>query len=326
MGGGLAAAPTRRGLNPASFFLPYRVLAMLKKTLSVCALVMGALMGWAPTSMAVTLNDDPVPHLWHSFNTPDRAFEGVAGYAGPSWLINDAGALYADWGGFIPTASGSWTFVTPTVGISAGLSVVFKETSRTALLTGVGNIYGLANGMTPGPPMVFNLVMTDSLAATYGTGQVRTVVMRSATKGTLPDMNVLLDGVAAMGSHNTFRVDGTIDMPTGPGGAMEPNVTSDAEWIWVWENVPVASTYQIDFRTLVGHSSLDSLVVYASPPHPAPTQRSAVIMGHALVSQLAQAVEQETLLASAARHLQRFMAQVQDLAGELATSLGGSQA
>ena len=299
---------------------------MLKKTLSVAALVVGPLMGWAPAVMAVTLEGDVLPHQWHSFNTPDKAFDGIAGYAGPSWQNTDAGALYADWGGFIPTSSGSWTFVTPTVGISAGLSVVFKETSRTALLTGIGNIYGLAYGMVPGPPKVFNLVMTDSLAASYGADQVRTVVMRTATKGTLPDMNALLDGAPAMVSHNTFRVDGTIDMPTGPGGAMEPNPTSDAEWIWVWEDVPVASSYQIDFQTLVGHSSLDSLVVYASPPHPAPTQRGAVIMGHALASQLADAVVQETLLASATRHLQRFMAQLQDLAGELATSLAGSQA
>lgn len=293
---------------------------MLKKTLSMCALVIGTLMGWAPGLMAVTLDGDAMPHQWHSFNTPDKAFEGAAGYTGPSWLNTDTGALYVEWGGFIPTTASSWTFVTPTVGVSAGLSVVFKETSRTALLTGIGNIYGLAYGMVPGPPMVFNLVMTDSLAGSYGADLVRTVVMRTATKGTLPDMNVLLNGGLAMSSHNTFRVDGTIDMPTGPGGAMEPNVTSDAEWIWVWEDVPVASAYQIDFQTLVGHSSLDSLVVYASPPHPAPTQRSTVVMGHALASQLAHAVAEETLLASAARHLQRFFAKVQDLAESLAGS------
>ena len=299
---------------------------MLKKSLSVCVLVMGALLGWTPALRAVTLEGDALPHQWHSFNTPDKAFHGAAGYTGASWLNTDAGALYVDWGGFIPTTSTSWTFITPTVGISSGLSVVFKETSRTALLTGIGNIYGLAYGMVPGPPMVFNLVMTDSLAGSYGTDQVRTVVMRSATKGTLPDMNVLLNGKLAMSSATTFRVDGTIDMPTGPGGAMEPNVTSDAEWIWVWEDVPVATTYQIDFQTLVGHSSLDSLVVYASPPHPAPMQRSTVVMGHARASQLAYAVAEETLLASATRYLERFVAQVQDVAENVVTSLAGSQA
>jgi hypothetical protein len=291
---------------------------MLKKTLLACILMMGALMGWTPTLMAVTMDGDAQPHQWHSFNTPDKAFEGAAGYAGPSWLNTDADALYVEWGGFIPTSSGSWTFLTPTVGASAGLSVVFKETSHTGLLTGTGNIYGLAYGMVPGPPMVFNLVMTDGLAGSHNSDLVRTVVMRIGTKGTLPDMNARLNNVLAMSSATTFRVDGSIDMPTGPGGAMEPNVTSDAEWIWVWEDVPVATTYQIDFQTMVGHSSLDNLVVYASPPHPAPTQRGAVILSHALASQLATATVEETLLASTTRHLRRFFAHVQDMAWGLA--------
>lgn len=289
---------------------------MLKKPLSAPAMVMGALLGWSPALVAVTLDGDALPHQWHSFNTPERAFDGAAAYAGPAWQTTDAGALYVDWGGFIPTASGSWTFITPTVGISAGLSVVFKETSRTGLLTGLGNIYGLAYGMVPGPPMVFNLVMSDGHAVSHNPSLVRTVVMRSATKGTLPDMNVRLNGHLALASATTFRIDGTIDMPTGPGGAMEPNIASDAEWIWVWEDVPVTSTYEINFQTLVGHSSLDSLTVYASPPHPAPTERGTVIMSQALAGQLAQAVAEETLLASASRRLQRWFAQVRSLAGE----------
>lgn len=304
--------------------------AMLTKTLSACALVMGALLGWTPAAMAVTINDDTHAHLWHSFNTPDKSFEGAAGYAGPAWLNTDAGALYMEWGGgFTPmayTGSNRWTFVAPTIGhegnggLSTGLSVVLKETSGSGLLTGAGNIYGIAGGQVPGPPLVFNLVLTDSFAGSHDPNLVRTVVMRTGTKGTLPDMNARLNGALAQSWTNTFRIDGTIDMPTGPGGAMQPELTSDAEWLWVWEDVPVAGTYEVNFQALVGHMSLDNLVIYASPPHPAATQRGAVILSHALAGQLADAAATETLLASSVRHLQRFLAHVQDLARGLVES------
>ena len=104
-------------------------------------------------------------------------------------------------------------------------------------------------------------------------------------------------GVAATAHAATFRIDGTIDMPTGPGGAVEPNPTSDAEWLWLWEDVAAASSYRFDFKALIGHMSLDNLVVYASPPRdpppppPVPTQRAARVMGNALAAQLAATAE-----------------------------------
>lgn len=218
----------------------------------------------APAARAVTLNGDPVPHMWHSFNEPDNGFLGKTS---TRWQNTDPGALYAEWGGFIPDPGNprGWTFSTPTVGLSPLTSAVLQETSGTGLLTGIGNIYGLAYGQVPGPPLVFELLLGDRSGSDPGVGRTRTVVMRSGTKGVLPEMTVLLNGVPAIGV-NTFREDGSIDMPTGPGGAMEPNVTTDGEWIWVWTDVPAVRDYRFDFRATVGHMSLDNLAVYASPP------------------------------------------------------------
>lgn len=246
-----------------------------------------------PPAAAVTLTGDTVPHLWHSFHTPDNAFLGVAGYNGAPWNNTDVGALYVEWGGFVPATRGSWTFETPTVGSNGFTRATLSEISGSGLLTGVGNIYGLAFGLVPGPPLVFVLSVDDISGIAYTSSHTRTVVMRSGTKGTLPDMNVLLNGVPPTAAVNTLRVDGSIDMPTGPGGALEPNVTSDAEWLWRWENVPAATSYRFNFQAQVGHMSLDNLVVYMSPPQlPAPTgptatrRLTAVGATSGLVSQL----------------------------------------
>jgi hypothetical protein len=257
-------------------------------------------------ALGVTVTGDPVPHLWHSFNTPDNAFLGAAGYTGPAWRNTDAGALYAEWGGFIPDGRNSWTFSTPTVGTAGSVTAVLNETSGTGLLTGTGNIYGLAFGQLPGPPLIFNLVVADTSGTTYGATQTRTIVLRSGTLGTLPDMNVRLNGNAAAASANTFRIDGTIDMPTGPGGAPEPTPTSSAEWLWRWENVPATGPYRFDFQAQTGHMSLDNLVVYASPPSalpppaPVPTARAALLATNALASQLAAVAAGQTTLAAPA--------------------------
>lgn len=234
-----------------------------------------------PTARAVTLVGDTVPHLWHSFHTPDNAFLGFAGYAGDPWRDRDAGALYAEWGGFVPESRGSWVFTSPTVDRNADTRATLMELSGSGLLTGTGNIYGLAFGLVPGPPLVFVLAVDDVSGVSYTAAHTRTVAMRTGTKGTLPEMRVLLNGVEATAYANTLRVDGTIDMPTGPGGAMEPNVTSDAEWLWIWKNVPAVNSYRFDFQALVGHMSLDNLAVHFSPPQlpapsaPVPTRRAA---------------------------------------------------
>lgn len=258
-------------------------------------------------ALGVTVTGDPVPHMWHSFNTPDNAFLGAAGYSGPAWHNTDAGALYAEWGGFIPDGRNSWTFSTPTVGTAGSVTAVLNETSGTGLLTGTGDIYGLAFGQVPGPPLIFNLAVTDTNGTRWAATQTRTVVMRSGTLGTLPDMNVMLNGVAATATVNTFRIDGTIVMPTGPGGAPEPTPTSSAEWLWRWENVPAAGPYRFDFQALTGHMSLDNLVVYASPPSalpppaPVPTARAAMVATNALASQLAAAAAAQTTVSAATR-------------------------
>lgn len=266
------------------------------------------LMAASAATWPVTLTGDAVPHLWHSFATPDNAFLGAAGYTGASWRNTDAGAFYAEWAGFVPAARNTWVFSRPTVGATATLTAVLTETSGTGLLTGTSNIYGLAFGQVPGPPLVFDLMLEDRSGTVFTAGQTRTIVLRAGTKGTLPDMNVLLNGVAATASATTFRVDGTIDMPTGPGGAIEANVTSDAEWLWLWQNVPAVATYRVDFKMLVGHASLDNLVVYASPartpvpPAPVPTQRAALVPVNGLASELAAvAASQTTVILRAGR-------------------------
>ena len=278
------------------------------------SLVVAALLFASHLAPAVTISGDPVAHLWHSFQTPDKAFEGAAGYRGGAWNNTDAGAMYAEWGGFVPAARNTWRFTTPTVAFSAGVLAVLNETSGTGLLTGTGNIYGLAFGQVPGPPLVFDLTLEDQRGTVYQTGETRTVVMRSGTKGTLPNMNVTLNGVAANAWINTFRIDATIDMPTGPGGALEPNPASDAEWLWLWEKVPATAIYRFEFRSLIGHMSLDNLAVYASPPiapppaAPVPTERVALASTNALASQLAAAAAEETLVAMLATRVRELLA------------------
>lgn len=238
----------------SSSLLARRALVLVSSVLAVWLMVT------AP-ARAVTLSDDPAPHMWHSFNTPPNAFNGLTS---SRWETLAPGALYAEWGGFIPDARGSWVFSTPTVGLSGQTSAVLNETSGTGLITGSGNIYGLAYGQVPGPPLIFNLIVSDLSGTTPAVGATRTVVMRSGTKGVLPNLEVMLNGSAATGA-STFRVDGTIDMPTGPGGAMEANTTTDGEWIWIWRDVSATGPYRFDFSATVGHMSLDNLVVYASP-------------------------------------------------------------
>lgn len=222
--------------------------------------------------------DDPLPHQWHSFNTPDNAFLGMTE---DTWTNDQPGALYAEWGGFVPVRAGAWTFTNPTVAQGASTSVLLSETSGSGLLTGSGNIYGLAYGQVPGPPLVFDLIVTDTGTTAAAPGATRTVVMRSGTKGVLPNLVATLDGTAATGVA-TFRVDGTIDMPTGVGGALEANTTSDAEWLWKWTGVPVKSQYRFDFAASVGHMSLDNLAVYLSPPKTA-SSAGATARRHAAV-------------------------------------------
>ena len=215
----------------------------------------------AAPAAAVTTDGDVLPHQWHTAHAPENGFEGAVG---ERWARQDEAALYADWGGFIPDASGSWVFSTPTVGRTARTRAVLRETSGTGLLTAIGNIYGLAFGQVPGPPLVFELLLTDTEAAALPANATRTVVMQWATKGVLPALDVTLNGAVAT-SVATFRVDGTIDMPTGTGGAIEANATTDGEWLVYWRNVPASQPLQFAFRATVGHMSLDSLAVFASP-------------------------------------------------------------
>lgn len=172
---------------------PRAVASPLRRRLARALFSVPAL-GLAPRAFAVTLAGDPVPHMWHSFNTPDNAF---LGRTAASWNNTDPGALYAEWGGFVPDARGSWTFSTPTVGISPQTLAVLNETSGSGIITGSGNIYGLAFGQVPGPPLVFELIVTDQSGASHGGASTRTVVMRSGTKGVLPDLTATLNGVAA---------------------------------------------------------------------------------------------------------------------------------
>ena len=245
---------------------------------SLCWLVALVLVA-ASSARAVTLPEDSTPHQWHSFNTQDNAFLGMTEDA---WTNDQPGALYAEWGGFVPVRAGTWTFTRPTVAQGASTSVVLAETSGTGWLTGSGIIYGLAYGQGPGPPLIFDLVVTDAGTTAAAPGATRTVVMRSGTKGVLPNLNATLDGVAATGIA-TFRVDGSIDMPTGVGGAIEANATSDAEWLWKWTGVPIRSQYRFDFSASVGHMSLDNLAVYFSPPKTASSSTGATARRHAAV-------------------------------------------
>lgn len=263
-----------------------------------------ALPAWAP---AVTLSGDATPHQWHSFNLPANAFLGAAGYTGPAWQNTDAGALYAEWGGFVPDAGSRWTFSRPTVGQSTGLRAVLQETSGTGLRTGINNIYGLAFSQVPGLPLVFNLVLTDAGAASATAGSTRTVVLRSGTLGTLPDMNVRLNGVAATASAATFQQASTLVMPDANGNSVSTD-SVNGEWLWRWEQVPVATTYRFDFQAQVGHMSLDNLAVYASPPvvpapaAPVPTLRTPRVALFGLAGQLAaQAELQVPAVAASAR-------------------------
>ncbi|MFT3802092.1 MAG: hypothetical protein QM766_12820 [Burkholderiaceae bacterium] len=238
---------------------------------------------------SVTLSGDPAPHLWHSFDTPDNAFGGRTAQA---WRNDDPGTLYAEWGGFAREAGAAWTFVMPTVGIGPTTSVVLRETSRTGLLTGSGNIYGLAGGQVPGAPLVFELTVTENGAA-HSASEVRTVAMRIGTKGVLPNLVATLNGVDAT-AINTFRVDGTIEMPVGEGGALDNVVTSDAEWLWLWNDVPATATaYRFDFRASVGHMSLDNLAVHAGPPRSAASSSVSLPASASVGATLAGLIEAE---------------------------------
>ena len=255
-----------------------------------------ACLAWPAWAPAVTLSGDATPHQWHSFNLPANAFLGAAGYTGAAWQNTDAGALYAEWGGFVPDAGTRWTFSRPTVGQSTGLRAVLQETSGTGLRTGINNIYGLAFSQVLGLPLVFNLVLTDAGAAGATAGSTRTVVMRSGTLGTLPDMNVTLNGVAATASAATFQQASTLVMPDGNGNEVS-TASVNGEWLWRWEQVPVAATYRFDFKAQVGHMSLDNLAVYASPPAappppaPVPTLRAPRVALVGLAGQLAAVAE-----------------------------------
>lgn len=247
-----------------------------------------ALIAIAPGARAVTITGDTVPHLWHSFALPQNGF---LGHSATSWNNSDPGTLYAEWGGFVPEKYGTWVFRAPTVGISPLTAAVLTETSGSGILTGIGNIYGLAFGMVPGPPLVFNLIVTDQSGTTHGASDTRTVAMRSGTKGVLPNMNVTLNGVPATLTASTFKLEGTIDMPTGPGGAMEPNATTDGEWLWLWTKVPAVPTYRFDFRATVGHMSLDNLAIYASPV--TTSRRLPAVQTNALVNLVGEALRDQ---------------------------------
>ena len=219
------------------------------------------------TSMSAAL---AVDNVWRSDYTPETSFQGLLD---ASWRTGAAGSLYAEWDSwtrFSAHVLSKTPQTTPNIG--SNTNVAFYEYSRTAYWTG-GNLYGLVYTVD-GTPMSFGLQLTDN---TPVEGATRDFVLRIATKGVLPATAATLNGITAT-AVNTFMSSTTVHDDMGGFTA------ADAEWVWVWKDVPVTTTYDFRFLASNAHMSLDQLAVYGSVatiavPVPEPQAWALMLMG-----------------------------------------------
>lgn len=179
------------------------------------------------------------PAVWDVDVNPANGFGGVTG----SWGLSDAGSAYAEWNFFESTSDS-----TPDVGEFGLDSISVTETTGGAFLTGGGNIYSYAAATdfdVPADP-----------AGTADPGNTRTIVLRVATLGTpIDSASVSLDGVAPNIATRTYLE----QISSGYGGEEE-------EWLFIWEDVLPAASYQVDFSASATSMSLDQLAFYSSAP------------------------------------------------------------
>jgi hypothetical protein len=227
--------------------------------------IVAGVIAW--TSMSAAL---AVDNVWRSNDTPETSFQGLLD---ASWSTGAAGSLYAEWDSWTRFSAHTLSKTPQTTpNIDSNTSVAFYEYSRTAYWTG-GNLYGLVYTVD-GTPMSFGLQLTDN---TLVEGATRDFVLRIATKGVLPATAATLNGITAT-TVNTFMSATTVHDDMGGFTA------ADAEWLWVWKDVPVTATYDFRFQASNAHMSLDQLAVYGSVatiagPVPEPQNWALMAMG-----------------------------------------------
>lgn len=191
-----------------------------------------------------------VDNVWRSDYTPENSFQGLLDEA---WATGVAGSLYAEWDTWTRFSAHNLSTTpqtTPNIGGNTG--VAFYEYSRTAYWTG-GNLYGLVYTVD-GKPLSFGVQLTDN---TPVEGATRDFVLRISTKGVLPNTQATLNGITAT-AVNTYLSATTVHEEMGGFTA------ADAEWVWVWKDVPVNTVYDFRFLASNAHMSLDQLAVYSS--------------------------------------------------------------
>jgi PEP-CTERM motif len=198
------------------------------------------------TTLLVSTASQAATGVWDASLTPDNGFGAITN----SWAANASGALYAEWNWFTDdSATSGIQDMSPDVG-SSGVSVAHTyETSGAAFLTGGGNIYSFA------APTAFTTVLADASGTTTGT---RTVALRIATLGNLPQQAATLNGVSAQAVEVFSAASGSSF-----GG-------NENEYLWLWSNVSSAASYTFQFNAAESSMSLDQLAVYASPTSAVP--------------------------------------------------------